>query len=218
MRVERGLRGRQQCGAAFPPDGGPGEENQIHAGGVLTSFTLARLRGIWYRIKYQYLLRNAVMKGTLYAHARLEIKGPGKVVFEEDVRIMSTAFGQEHVSIYLNRRESRTYIGKNVILRGTRVGCETVVDIREGSVIEAASLFDTDFHNIDASKRDEKDEALAKPLTIGEGSYVGWESCIGKGASLGPRTVVLPNTVLTWKATGPDAVLLGVPGRVWVRV
>lgn len=181
------------------------------------SSMMARLRGMWYRIKYQYLLRNAVMQGVLYAHARLEIKGPGKVVFGEGVRIMPTAFGSEHVSIYLNKRESRTYVGKNVILRGTRVGCETVVDIREGSVIEAASLFDTDFHNIDASKRDEKDEALAKPLTIGEDSYVGWESCIGKGASLGPGTVVLPNTVLTWKSTGPGSVLFGVPGRVWAR-
>ena len=178
---------------------------------------MARLRGVWYRVKYQYLLRRAVIQGPLYAYARLEIRGAGKAVFGESVRIMPTAFGHERVSIYLNRRESRTYVGKRVVLRGTRVGCESVVDIRESAVIEAASLFDTDFHHIDAARRDEKDEAVTKPLTIGEGSYVGWECCIGKGASLGPGTVILPNTVVTWKTTAPGAVLLGVPGRVRVQ-
>ncbi len=175
---------------------------------------LARCRGFWYKLKYQHLLRKAVMEGGISAHCKLEIKGPGKIHFGKNVRILPTAFGGDHVSLYLNRPESRILIGRNAILRGTRVGCESTIEIGDNAVIESASLFDTDFHNIDASKRDETDEKASKPLVIGEGAYVGWESCLGKGVSLGSGAVVLPNTVLTWKATAPDAVLLGVPGRV----
>jgi acetyltransferase-like isoleucine patch superfamily enzyme len=174
----------------------------------------ARCRGAWYRLKYQYVLRKAVMEGGLRAYCKLEIKGPGRIHFGRDVRILPTAFGGDHVSLYLNHPESRIRIGNGAILRGTRVGCESVIEIGERAVIESASLFDTDFHNIDASKRDETDEKSSKPLLIGEGAYVGWESCLGKGVSLGSGAVVLPNTVLTWKATAPNVVLLGVPGRV----
>ena len=174
----------------------------------------ARLRGLWYQFKYQYLLRRAIMQGPLHAHAKLEIKGPGKVVFGSNVRIMPTAFGGDYVSLYLNHRESVIRIGNNAVLRGTRVGCESSIDIGEGAVVESASLFDTDFHHIDASRRDAMDEKAVKPLILGAGSYVGWECCIGKGVSLGDRSVVLPRTLLTWKTTGPDAIVLGVPGRV----
>ncbi len=174
----------------------------------------ARCRGLWYTFKYQYIFGNAVVEGPLYAYARLEIKGPGKVVFGSNVRILPTAFGGDYVSLYLNHRESIIRIGNNAVLRGTRVGCESSIEIGDGAVVESASLFDTDFHHIDASRRDEVDEKAVKPLVIGAGAYVGWECCVGKGAHLGADSVMLPNTLLTWKTTGPDAVLIGVPGRV----
>lgn len=175
---------------------------------------MARCRGLWYTFKYQHLLRRAVMQGAFYAHSKLVIKGRGKVFFGSNVGIFPTAFGGDFVTLYLNHPESVIRIGKNVLLRGTRVGCESNIDIGDEAVIESASLFDTDFHHIDASRRDEMDEKAVKPLVIGAGSYVGWECCIGKGVSLGERSIVLPNTLLTWKTTGPEAVLLGVPGRV----
>jgi hypothetical protein len=174
----------------------------------------ARWRGFWYKVKYQWLLRRAVMRGVPYAYCELEIKGPGKVLFQEGVRLMPTAFGEDHVSLYLNRRDSRIFVGRGAVLRGTRVGCESVVEIGERAVVEGASLFDTDFHNIDASKRDVMERNASKPLIIGGGAYVGWECCIGKGAALGPGAVVLPKTVLTWKSVPADAVLFGVPGRL----
>jgi len=214
MRFERRIGGGFKRGTPLLALGSSGAQGQIHAGGSLIRDILARCRGGWYRVKHQYFFRNALMEGRLYAYCRLEIKGPGKIRFGKGVRILPTAFGGDHVSLYLNHPESRILVGRNAVLRGTRVGCESAIEIGENAVIESASLFDTDFHNIDASKRDEKAATSTKPLVIGEGAYVGWESCIGKGVSLGSGAVVLPNTVLTWKATAPHVVLLGVPGRV----
>lgn len=174
---------------------------------------LARARGAYYLFKYG-LLRQAGFRGTLFAYCRLEIKGPGKVVFGRDCVIRPHVFAREHVSIYFSAKGARVVIGDGVVLRGSRIGCSARVEIGDRAVVEGASLFDTDFHSTDASRRDVVDERLTKPLVLGAGSYVGMECMLGKGTVAEPGTVFLPNTIMSWKTTQPGAHYAGVPGRI----
>lgn len=175
--------------------------------------SLARWRGKYYRFKYR-LLRKAVFQGPCRAYCRLEIKGPGKVVFGKDCAIRPHVFGKEHVSIYFNVPGAQVAIGDRVVLRGTRIGCYERVEIGDGAVVEGASLFDTDFHSTDSSRRDELDTRLTKPLVLGADSYVGLECMLGKGTVVEPGTVFLPNTIMSWKTTKAGAAYAGVPGRI----
>lgn len=174
---------------------------------------LARARGAFYLAKYG-LLRQAKSRGALYAYCRLEVKGPGKVTFGRDCVIRPHVFARDHVSIYFSAKGARVEIGDRVVLRGSRIGCSDRVEIGERAVVEGASLFDTDFHSTDASRRDEVDERLTKPLSLGAGSYVGMECMLGKGTVAEPGTVFLPNTIMSWKTTQAGARYAGVPGRI----
>lgn len=174
---------------------------------------LARARGTYYRAKYS-LLGQAEFKGPLYAYCRLEIKGPGRVSFGRGCVIRPHVFAREHVSIYFNVKGARVEVGDGVVLRGSRIGCYERVEIGDRAVVEGASLFDTDFHSTDASRRDEIEGRLTKPLVLGAGSYVGMECMLGKGTVAEPGTLFLPNTIMSWKTTKAGAAYAGVPGRI----
>jgi acetyltransferase-like isoleucine patch superfamily enzyme len=174
---------------------------------------LARARGGYYRAKYG-LLGKAEFKGPILAYCRLEIQGPGKVFFGRGCVIRPHVFAREHVSIFFSGPGAKVVVGDGVVLRGSRIGCSESVEIGDRAVVEGSSLFDTDFHSTDASKRDEIDGRLTKPLVLGSGSYVAMDCMLGKGTVAEPDTVFLPNTIMSWKTTKAGAVYAGVPGRI----
>jgi len=174
----------------------------------------ASLKGFFYKAKYEYILGKAVIKLPFYAKCKFDIKGPGKIIIGKNCIIDKTVFHQDYVTLYTHNSNALINIGNNVILRGTRLGCHKNIVIKDFSVIECASIFDSDFHNIDANKRDFDFQENNKSVTIHEKSYIGMEALIGKGTEIGENSIVFPATVVSNKKIPSNSSVMGLPAKI----
>lgn len=173
-----------------------------------------RLKTLYYIIKYQYLFRNATFgKGTVI-RCKLSIQGPGKIAIGSNCLFDSDPWGGDYVTLFTHQPQSQITIGDRVILRATRFGSHLSIIIKDDAVLENASIYDSDFHNIDATKRDENFNAGDREVVIGEGSYIGCECLCSKGTVLGRNVILLPTSVIGTKIISADKMASGNPARV----
>lgn len=168
----------------------------------------------WYYIfKYQYLYKKAAFGKGVRIDCKLVIRGPGQVGIGDHCIFEPTPWGDEYVTIYTHQPNAQVVIGKNVLLRATRFGSHLGIRVLDGAVLENASVFDSDFHNTDANKRDQGFNAGDRPVTIGARAYVGCESLCSKGTCLGDEAVLLPVSVVGTKKVPVGAVFAGFPAQ-----
>lgn len=176
------------------------------------------LRTYWYLIKYQYLLKKATFGQNTSIQCKLAIRGPGKVKVGADCRFEATPWGEEYVTLYTHRPQAQIIIGDNVILRATRFGSHLSIIVGDGAALEYSSIFDSDFHNIDATRRDENFNEGDRPVIIGEGSCVGCECLCSKGTVLGKGVILLPGTVIGTKIIPDYSCVGGNPARIIKKI
>lgn len=172
------------------------------------------LRTWYFIVKYQWIMKKVVFGQGVRIGCKLMIRGPGKVFIGDNCRIEPTPWGEEYVTIYTHQRYTRIEIGNGVLLRATRFGSHMKITVLNGAVLENASVFDSDFHNIDATRRNEGFNEWDREVTIGSRAYVGCESLCSKGTHLGRNTVVLPVSMLGTRKAPDNAVLGGYPAKV----
>ncbi len=173
-----------------------------------------RLRTFYYKVKYQYLLKKSTFgKGTVI-RCKLFIKGPGKVVIGSDCLLDSDPWGGDYITLFTHRPHARITIGNRVVLRATRFGSHLAITVENDAVLENASIYDSDFHNIDATKRDEDFHKGDREVIIGEGSYIGCECLCSKGTVLGNNATLLPACVIGTKVIPDGKRVCGNPARV----
>jgi carbonic anhydrase/acetyltransferase-like protein (isoleucine patch superfamily) len=165
----------------------------------------------WYKLKHQYVLHNVSFGRGTTVECRLSIQGPGRVSIGADCRLGSDPWGGDFVSIHTHQPEAVVSIGDGVVLRATRFGCHRSIRIDEGAVVECASIFDSDFHTVDAAGRDDDSQAKNREVVIGAGSYVGCECICSKGTRIGRGAVLLPVSVIGTKSIPENAVAGGNP-------
>ncbi len=179
---------------------------------------LITLRTFWYVLKYQFILRRATFGTNIRISCALDIRGPGTVVIGSNCRFETDPWGSDYVTLYTHRKNARIEIGDHVLLRATRFGSHLSIIIKDHAILEYSSIFDTDYHNLDATKRDEiRDGGFNegdRPVVIGEGAYVGCESLCSKGSVLGDRVILLPGTMLGTKKIPDGKIVGGNPGRI----
>jgi len=173
----------------------------------------AKLRGIYYRIKYQYIMKKAKFGKSLAVFCRLDISGPGKITFGDDCYIYPDPFGFNYVTLYTHTHEAHIIISDNVILRGTRFGCHIKITVGKNCIIDGASISDSDFHNTNSTTRNEGYQNLNRPVAIEERCYIGTESIIGKGTYISHDAIILPQSILSCKTIPDNSRVAGFPGR-----
>ena len=173
-----------------------------------------RIRTLWYIKIYQDILRKVTFGPNTAIRCKLDIRGPGKVVVGSDCIFEPNPWGSEYVTIYTHRKEARIVIGNNVVIRATRFGSHLSVTVEDGSVLEYSSIYDSDFHNLDATRRDEDFNKGDRAVKIGEGSYVGCESLCSKGTVLGKNVTMLPGTVIGTKTIPDNCLVFGNPAKI----
>ena len=169
----------------------------------------------YYKLKYQFLLRRARFGRGIRVRCRLQIRGPGHVRIGDGCRILAAPFSGTHVTLFTHRPEAHIEIGERVVLRGVRMGCHQHIRVGADATLDECSLFDSDFHNIDASRRDEDFQRLNRPVVIGSGSSIGVRVLIGKGTVIGSGSIVLPATCTTGKQFKNQSLIGGFPGK-WI--
>ena len=173
-----------------------------------------KIRTLWYTTKYQCLLRRATFGSNTIVRSKLKIIGPGKVTIGSNCCIETDPWGKEYVTIYTHRPDARVVIGNNVVLRATRFGCHLSISIQDDAILESASIYDSDFHNVDATQRDEGFNEDDRPVNIGKSSYIGCECLCSKGTNLGQNVIMLPGTVIGTKRIPENSLVSGNPAKI----
>lgn len=77
-------------------------------------------------------------------------------------------------------------------------------------------IYDTDFHNIDPERRREEGagehHGLSRPVSIGQGAFIGAHSIILKGVTIGDNSVIGAGSVVG-RDVPPDEIWAGNPAR-----
>lgn len=108
-------------------------------------------------------------------------------------------------------------IGSGVCMSGCTIYSMNSISIGCGTDIGAGTkIIDTDFHPLPFSQRypkDMADKVKTRPITIGEGCFIGTNSIILKGTTLGRNVVVGAGSVVS--GSFPDNVIIaGNPAKI----
>lgn len=138
----------------------------------------------------------------------------------DDVTINSSFFsnllGLYQRTIIVAKKKAKIKIGDRVGISGATIYAWEGIEIGDDTRIGAnVKIVDTDFHPIDPIERlkGNNDAAKSKPIRIGKNVFIGMNSLILKGSTIGDNCVVGGGTVLS--GTFEDnCVIAGNPARV----
>jgi acetyltransferase-like isoleucine patch superfamily enzyme len=144
-------------------------------------------------------------------NGRLVIQGPGSVIFGDDIN--AWAHAEKNVLITFTP-DSRISIGSGTRLNGAGIMAYTHIEIGPRCILGSTLLFDSDFHPLDPARRHEPDAPVScAPITIAENVWLGGQSAVLKGATVGENSVVAFRAVVS-DDVPPNVVVAGNPARV----
>lgn len=134
----------------------------------------------------------------------IRIRGKGKLMLGKNVKINS---GMVHNPVGIANKCSFYIAPKATITIGDNVGISnSLLYARNSILIEqdvliggGCQLLDNDFHSLDYYERIENVKGLikTKPITIRRGAFIGANSIILKGVSIGNKSIVGAGSVVT---------------------
>lgn len=180
----------------------------------LHALRVARMfgRGQYYRIKYRLLGQRVIIGRRFRVVGKLDIRGPGTVIFGDDCFVMSTYL--QPTTPWTHSPSAVIRFGNGVGLSGTRIGCETLIEVGNNCGLSDSRILDTDFHNArDASGNRQNSAAVTQPVRIGNNVWLGTGSMILKGVTIGDNAVVGAGAVVATNVP-PDSIVFGNPAKV----
>ncbi|KYC35500.1 transferase [Scytonema hofmannii PCC 7110] len=157
------------------------------------------------RLFYQWRYPNVkIAKGVA-------IKGSLQVLGSVQVTIGSGCRLGKKVSIY---GSGNVVIGKQVLLNGTYIGCETSISIGDECLISDCFLADSDYHNLEPEMRHYPAGPKASaPITIERNVWIGARATVMKGVHIGEDSVVGLGSVVR-KSVPSSVVIVGNPQQI----
>jgi acetyltransferase-like isoleucine patch superfamily enzyme len=167
----------------------------------------ALVRGRWCVIKYRLLGRRFRVGRNFRVYGRLDIRGPGEVVFGDNVAVM------EYARPWTHSREARLTIGNDVLIGATRFGCAREITVGDWCQLAEAYIMDTDFHSTHVDRRGDDAGVRVAPVHIGRNVWIAQYAGVLPGARIGDNSVVSFGTVCV-REYPPNVILLGNPAKV----
>lgn len=162
----------------------------------------------WYRFRYGRRVR---FGRNVLTNGHLVVKGPGRVTFGDEVNAWTHA--EKNVFITY-KAHSRIAIGAGTRLNGAGVMASTAIEIGPRCILGSTVIFDTDFHPLEPVRRHDRSAPIASaPIRIGENVWLGGQSAVLKGCTIGDNSVVAFRAVVTGDVP-PNVVVAGNPARV----
>ena len=169
-------------------------------------------------LKYKLLSDNKRVKGEPIRVQPVLLIGAGEIVFGKNVHLgyyPSPFFYNGYVHLEARGVGSKIVIGDNVYINnnffaisegdGIYIGDNTLVGVN-------CEIIDSDFHELDPSKRTGGSSASGK-VVLGKNVFLGNNVKITKGVTLGDNVVVANGAVVS--ASFPENVIIGgVPAKV----
>lgn len=172
-----------------------------------------------------YHVARALLKGALYVwwcrargirfeagrnlrvDGRLVIRGPGRVVFGDNVRVSMT------VTPWTYDPTAVISIGSNSFLNGTRFGCQQEITVGPWAILSEARIMDTDFHSVDIARHRPDARPRVLPVRLDDNVWVGAQAGILPGTRIGKNSVVGFGAVCAG-VYPENSVIAGNPARV----
>lgn len=169
---------------------------------LVTKFNL-RIRGIKY--------------GSIHAHGIPFIMGRGIIIGNNlliNSTLKSNPVGYAHKSVLIAYRGAKLIIGDNVGMSHVTIVAANEIYIDDGVMIGGGvNIYDTDFHSIDYHVRGTADDlkyAISKPIHICKNVFLGTQSTILKGVTIGENSIIGACSLVT-KDIPENEVWAGVP-------
>jgi acetyltransferase-like isoleucine patch superfamily enzyme len=180
----------------------------LHAVRVLMSLA----RGRYYRIKFWLLGRRVVIGRNFRVVGKLDIRGPGTVIFGDDCFVYSTYI--QPTTPWTHTPEAVIKFGNRVGLAGTRLGCQLRIEVGDNCGLSDSRILDTDFHNPrDTSGNRQESAGSAQAVRIGNNVWLGTSCMILKGVTIGDNSVVGAGAVVGTNVP-PNTMVFGNPAKV----
>jgi acetyltransferase-like isoleucine patch superfamily enzyme len=170
-------------------------------------YMVALVKGYWYRVVFRLLGRRFRAGARFRVFGRLSVKGPGEVVFGDNVALWS------RVNAWTYAPDARLTAGDNVMMSGTKFACAREIRIGSDSILADASIYDTDFHSTRADRRSPSAPIRVAPVVIGNNVWVAAGAILLPGTTIGENSVVGAAAVCM-RSFPPDKVILGYPAKV----
>lgn len=175
--------------------------------GHAVTVALALARGHWTRLWCRVRGVRFTAGRGLRVYGKLSIRGPGRVVFGDNVGVWET------VTPWTYDRDAVITVGDNVMLGGTQFGCKKEITVGRDSIIAKASLTDTDFHSIKADRRQPGAAVRVAPVILAENVWVGQFAGILPGTKIGQNSVVSFGSICM-REYPANVVIVGNPAKV----
>lgn len=167
----------------------------------------ALLRGRWYAAKYRWRGVRLTVGRNFRCYGRVVIAGKGTVTIGDDVVCRANL---RHV--FLGTGDAGAIsIGSRVWLHGTSISCRERVDVGDRSLVGRAEIVDHEFH--DPRDLARKPLIRARPVALGDDTWIGNDVLILKGVEIGRHSVVGARTVVR-QSIPALKVAIGNPARI----
>jgi acetyltransferase-like isoleucine patch superfamily enzyme len=173
-------------------------------------------RGYYYRLKFRLVGQRVVIGRRFEVYGRLEIRGPGTVIFGDRCNVISSRM--QPTTIFTHHPDAVIRFGDRVQLTGTRFGCECSIEIGDMAGLSDARIMDTDFHALEVYDQPRYNtRGVSKPIVMGRNVWIGAGAMVLKGVRVGENSVVAAGAVVAQNVP-PNAVVFGNPARVVWRL
>lgn len=173
-------------------------------------------RGHYYRVKFRVLGRRVRIGRNFRVVGRLDIQGPGTVIFGNDCTVISSYLSP--TTPYTHAPDAVIQFGNRVLLTGTRLGCCRRIEVADGAGLAEARVMDSDFHSLKHSDGPRYNSSgVSEPIFIGRNAWVALQAMVLKGVRIGDNAVVGAGAVVV-NDVPADTVVFGNPARVVWRL
>ncbi|MDQ6925587.1 MAG: acyltransferase [Candidatus Eremiobacteraeota bacterium] len=179
--------------------------------GAALRYVTARARGRWTILWCRLLGRRVTAGRNFRVAGRLVIRGPGRVIFGDDVNI------ERVVTPWTNTPEAVIEIGSNSYLNGTRFGCSERITIGPHAILSDASIADTNAHSTHVDRHSPDAPIRVKPVVLEENVWLGSAVGVLPGTRIGRNSVVGYGAVCAGIYPA-NSIIAGNPARVVKRV
>jgi len=172
---------------------------------------LAIGKGHFYKIYWPLRGRRFQAGRNFRAFGTLVVRGPGRVIFGDDVRVI------QRTTPFTHSPDAVITIGNRVDLVGVRFGCNERISIGDRSQVSECRIMDTDFHSIAINRRDPDAPVRTAAVTIGENVWIAPEAAVLPGTTIGDNSVIAFGAICSG-AVPANVVMVGNPARVAGKV
>jgi acetyltransferase-like isoleucine patch superfamily enzyme len=167
----------------------------------------ALAKGHWYRLWYGICRKRFAAGRNLRVFGKIVLRGPGAVVFGDDVVIHG------RLTPWTHSRDAKIRVGSRTSLDGVRFGCAKSITIGDRCTLATCEILDTDFHSTRADRHHNSDAPVrVSPVVVEDNVWIAAQAALLPGTVIGRNSVVGYGAICV-QAYPESSIIFGNPAR-----